>query len=147
MGLSLIRRSGQRCFGEAVVRFAKKIPVNPVTMPLISQLVRAATSVGGNYCDADEAGSRKAFRYRIGLCKRESRESKHQIRMLVAAEPQLPRRRATALAGRQGVNADLRRHPAELPKGRLTPSPFVIRASSLIGHWGFVIGHFTAHGS
>src|SRR5688572_13236154 len=76
-------------FGESVVRFARKIPVNPVTMPLISQLVRAATSVGGNYCEADEAGTRKEFHYRIGLCKRESRESKHQIRMLVAAEPQL----------------------------------------------------------
>ena len=25
--------------------------------------------------------------YRIGLCKREARESKHQIRMIVAAEP------------------------------------------------------------
>jgi|SRR5688572_26435363 four helix bundle protein len=75
-------------FGEAVVRLAKKVPINPVTTPIISQLVRAATSVGGNYCEADEADSGKEFRYRIGLCKREARESKHQIRMLVAAEPQ-----------------------------------------------------------
>src|SRR5688500_2013443 len=76
-------------FGEAIIAFAKKVPVNPVTMPLISQLVRAATSVGGNYCEADEADSGKEFWYRIGLCKREARESKHQIRMIVAAEPQL----------------------------------------------------------
>ena len=48
----------------------------------------AATSVGGNYCEADEADTGKEFRYRRGLCKREARESKHQIRMLVAAEPQ-----------------------------------------------------------
>ena len=75
--------------GEAVVAFAKKVPVNPVTMPIISQVVRAATSVGGNYCEADEADSGKEFRYRIGLCKREARECKHQIRMIVAAEPQL----------------------------------------------------------
>lgn len=74
-------------FGENVIPFAKRVPVNPVTLPLISQLVGASTSVGANYCEADEADTRKEFRYRIGLCKRESRETKFQIRMIVAAEP------------------------------------------------------------
>ena len=50
--------------------------------------MRAGTSVGANYCEADEAGSGKVFRFHIGICKREARESKHQIRMIVAAEPQ-----------------------------------------------------------
>ena len=76
-------------FGEAVIAFAKRVPVNVVTMPLISQLVRAATSVGANYCEADEADSGKEFRYRIGVCKREARETKHQIRMIVAADHEL----------------------------------------------------------
>ena len=76
-------------FGESAIFFVKRAPVNVVTSPVISQLVRAATSVGGNYCEADEAESRKEFRYRIGICKRESREVKHQVRMLVAAEPSL----------------------------------------------------------
>jgi len=39
--------------------------------------------------EADEAESGKGFRYRIGVCKRESRETKHQIRMVVAAAPEL----------------------------------------------------------
>jgi four helix bundle protein len=77
------------CFGEGIIAFVKRAPVNVITTPIISQLVRAATSVGGNYCEADEAESKKEFRYRIGVCKREAREVKHQIRMLVAAEPQL----------------------------------------------------------
>lgn len=76
-------------FGENVIAFAKHVPVNPVRSPLISQLVRAATSIGANYCEADEADTRKEFRYRIGLCKRESRETKFQIRMIVAAEASL----------------------------------------------------------
>ena len=76
-------------FGEAVIAFAKRIPVNAVTSPLISQVVRAATSVGANYCEADEAESGKEFRYRIGVCKRESRETKHQVRMIAAAQPEL----------------------------------------------------------
>ena len=75
-------------FGEAVVRFAKGIPVNAVTDPLIRQLVRAGTSVGANYCEADDAGSKKEFRYRISICKRESRETKHWLRMIAAAVPE-----------------------------------------------------------
>jgi four helix bundle protein len=46
-------------FGEAVIRFAKKIPIDPVTESLIKQLVSAATSVGANYCEADDAGRGK----------------------------------------------------------------------------------------
>ena len=76
-------------FGESAIALVKRATLNVITAPIISQLVRAATSVGGNYCEADEAESKKEFRYRIGICKRESREVKHQVRMLVAAEPPL----------------------------------------------------------
>ena len=73
-------------FGEAIIAFAKKVPVNLVTTPLIPQFVDSGTSVGSNYCEADDAGSKKEFLYRISLCKRESRETKHWLRMIVAAE-------------------------------------------------------------
>jgi four helix bundle protein len=56
---------------------------------LISQLVRAGTSVGANYCEADDAVSKKEFRYKIGICKKEARESKHWLRMIATAEPTL----------------------------------------------------------
>src|SRR5262245_50250249 len=73
-------------FGEAIIEFAKRIPQNPVTLPLISQLVRAGTSVGANYREADDAVSKKKdFRFKIGTCKKESRESKHWLRMVAAA--------------------------------------------------------------
>ncbi len=76
-------------FGEAVIAFARTIPVNDVTKALISQLVRAATSVGANYVEADDADSKKDFRFKIGLARREARETKHWLRMIVAAEKQL----------------------------------------------------------
>jgi four helix bundle protein len=75
-------------FGEAVIRFAKRVAIGPITEPLIKQLVRSATSIGANYCEADDAGSKKEFRYRISVCKRESRETKHWLRMLAAAAPE-----------------------------------------------------------
>lgn len=74
-------------FGEAVIRFAKRLPRNPVTVPLIGQIVRAGTSVGANYCEADDAVSKKDFRHRIGICRKEARESKYWLRMIAGAEP------------------------------------------------------------
>lgn len=75
-------------FGEAIIGFAKKIPLNPITMPLISQIVRSGTSVGANYCEADDAGSKKDFKYKIGLCRKEARETKLWLRMIAAAAPE-----------------------------------------------------------
>jgi four helix bundle protein len=76
-------------FGDAVIAFARLVPVNAVTRPLISQLVRAGTSVGANYGEADDADTRKDFRYRIVLCRREARESKYWLRRLLIAYPDL----------------------------------------------------------
>ncbi len=74
-------------FGEDVIGFVRTVSITPVTEPLIQQLVKPATSVGANYCEADDAGSKKEFRYRISLCKRESRETKHWLRMMAKAVP------------------------------------------------------------
>jgi len=76
-------------FGEAVVRFAKQIPYNAVNRPLIDQLVRAGTSIGANYCEADDAETRRDFRHKIGICRKEARETKYWLRMIAVSEPQL----------------------------------------------------------
>ena len=73
-------------FGETVIAFVKRIPHNAVTIPLIGQLVRSGTSVGANYCEADDAVSKKDFRHKISICKKEARESKYWLRMIAAAE-------------------------------------------------------------
>ena len=76
-------------FGEAIVRFSKKIPRDPTNDRLIDQLVGCATSIGGNYCEANEGVSKKDFRHMISRCVKESKETKFFLRMLAAAEPQL----------------------------------------------------------
>src|SRR5437016_221416 len=74
-------------FGETVIRFCKTLPINPVTESIIRQLVKAGTSVGANYCEADDAVSGKEFRQKIGTCKKESREARYWLRMVAAVEP------------------------------------------------------------
>ena len=76
-------------FGEDIIRFCQKVPKNSITNPLIGQLVDCGTSVGANFCEADDAESKQDFRHKIGICKKESREAKHFIRMIVVAVPEL----------------------------------------------------------
>jgi|SRR5438552_18551343 len=73
-------------FGEAIIKFARTIPQNAVNNRLISQLVGAATSVGANYCEADDAVSGKEFKQKIGTCRKESKETMFFLRMVAAAE-------------------------------------------------------------
>jgi four helix bundle protein len=76
-------------FGEAIIGFARKIPEDSVTKRLISQVIGAGTSVGANYCEADDAVSKKEFKQKIGYCKKEARETKFFLRMIVKAVPDL----------------------------------------------------------
>jgi len=74
-------------FSENVVVLLSGIKKNPINLPIISQLVRAATSIGANYCEANDASSRKDFRNKIYVCKEEANETKYWLRILAQAEP------------------------------------------------------------
>jgi four helix bundle protein len=76
-------------FGESIIRFAKKLPRNAVNNRLIDQLVGAGTSVGANYCEADDAVSGKEFKQKSGTCRKESKETMFFLRMVAAAEESL----------------------------------------------------------
>jgi four helix bundle protein len=73
-------------FGEAAIKLANGLVRTPVSTPLISQFVRSSTSVGANYMEAGAAQSGKDFDHKIGICKKEARETMHWLRMLAVAE-------------------------------------------------------------
>ncbi len=76
-------------FGIGVIMFCKKIVKNEITRPLIHQLIKCGTSVGANYCEADNAESRSDFIHKIGICRKESREAQHFLRMMSSAYPEM----------------------------------------------------------
>jgi four helix bundle protein len=80
----LLERTGK--FGEDIIEFAKSIPDNTINRPLITQLVKSGTSVGANYEEADGALSKRDFMHKIGICKKESKESRHWLRMIAKAD-------------------------------------------------------------
>ena len=81
----LVERTAK--FGENIIEFCKELPDNPINRILIGQAVRSGTSIGANYMEADAAASKKDFRHKIGLCKKESKETMHWFRMMSKANP------------------------------------------------------------
>lgn len=57
-------------FGENIIKFAKTLERNEINRHLISQVVRAGTSVGANYMEADGQSQRKTFGIRFLFAKR-----------------------------------------------------------------------------
>ena len=74
-------------FGETVIGFCRSLAYSAVNEPLVHQLVRAGTSIGANYCEANDAESRKDFRHKISICRKEASETKYWLRMVAKAAP------------------------------------------------------------
>lgn len=75
-------------FGVKMIKFVKEIRETTINHPIINQLIRSATSIGANYMEADCAESKKDFIHKIGICKKESKETTHWLHMLATAEPE-----------------------------------------------------------
>jgi four helix bundle protein len=76
-------------FGKAIIWFCKKIPRGPDNNRLIAQLIGCGTSIGANYCEANEAISKKDFKCTIGRCVKEAKETRFFLRMIAASERDL----------------------------------------------------------
>ncbi|NMB92439.1 MAG: four helix bundle protein [Parcubacteria group bacterium] len=71
-----------KLFGIEVIRFVNSISKNNINAIIINQLVRSATSIGANYCEANGASSKRDFKNKIYICKKEARETKYWLELL-----------------------------------------------------------------
>ncbi len=69
-------------FAEDIIKLCKKTPRNVISLPILDQLIRSGTSIGANYCEANGASSKKDFKNKIFICKKESKETQYWLRML-----------------------------------------------------------------
>lgn len=74
-------------FGESVIIFLKNLERNEITIPLIKQIIRSGTSIGANYMEANSAISKKDFKNKISISRKEANETKHWLRMIAVASP------------------------------------------------------------
>jgi|SRR3989344_174769 len=70
-------------FGINIIQFCKTIKQDVISKPIINQLVRSGTSIGANYMEANSASSRKDFKNKIHICKKESQETMYWLKIVV----------------------------------------------------------------
>jgi len=76
-------------FSEDIIEFVKIIKRDDINRNIITQLVRAVTSIGANYCEANASSSKKDFRNKIYICKKETNETKYWLRILAKYHSEL----------------------------------------------------------
>ena len=76
-----------RNFAKNIVSLMMKLPKNPVNNRMIEQLIGSGGFIGANYCEANETESKKDFTHKIGICKKEVKETRYWLNLLFHANP------------------------------------------------------------
>lgn len=72
-------------FSKNIINLCKKIPFNIINKRLIDQLLRSATSIGANYREANECDTKKDFKNKVRISKKEARETIYWLELLIDA--------------------------------------------------------------
>ena len=69
-------------FSKEVIRLIKVLDKDLLSRPLLNQLVRSATSVGANFVEAKDSGSKRDFRNKVLISKKEASETLYWLKLL-----------------------------------------------------------------
>jgi len=73
-------------FALRIIAFAASLPVGKIGDVIRYQLVKAGTSVGANYREANRAESRNDFIHKIGIVEKEASESQYWLEICEEAK-------------------------------------------------------------
>lgn len=76
-------------FAKDIRAFTKKLPKNIANIEDIKQIIRSSGSVGANYLEANESLSKKDFRMRVKIAKKEARETIYWLELLEVGSNEL----------------------------------------------------------
>lgn len=71
-----------KAFSVDVIKYCKGQKQDAINRPLLSQLIRSATSIGANYIEAQQGISRKDFTAKIFIAKKEAAETLYWLKLL-----------------------------------------------------------------
>jgi four helix bundle protein len=69
-------------FAIEIVKFCMRLRQMGIPNALITQLLKAGTSIGGNYREANRAESKKDFIHKIGIVEKEASETEYWLEVL-----------------------------------------------------------------
>ncbi len=73
-------------FSKDVLHIMKKITITQINSNIVSQVLRSATSIWANYHEANWASSKKDFRNKIYICRKEAQETYYRLDLLLDIE-------------------------------------------------------------
>jgi four helix bundle protein len=84
-------------FAKSALDFCKGLPKTLICEEIGKQLIRAATSVGANYIEANESLGKKDFVMRIKICRKEAKECGYWLKLIEVSDPDLGKEREILL--------------------------------------------------
>ncbi len=79
-------------YSKRIIRLAKALPKNTINLKLTDQIIRSGTSMGANYREANETETKKDFKYRMRICRKEGEETIYWLNLIIEANPKLKER-------------------------------------------------------
>jgi four helix bundle protein len=72
-------------FSKKIIYLCKKLPHDRINNRLVDQLIRSGTSIGANYREANETDTKKDFRNKIRIAKKEAKETIYWLELIIEA--------------------------------------------------------------
>lgn len=76
-------------FSKKVISFCKTLPNDRVNSNLINQIIRSATSVGANYCEANDSLGKKDLIHRLRISRKEAKETSYWLELIKYSNPNI----------------------------------------------------------
>lgn len=70
-------------FAIEIIKLVRLMPNDMVSIVLVRQLIRSGTSIGANVEEAQGASSKKDFANKINIAKKEAREARYWLNLIV----------------------------------------------------------------
>jgi four helix bundle protein len=84
-------------FSKRIITLINALPKNDINRTLGNQCVRSGTSVGANYREANDAIGDKDFLMRLRISRKEAKETKYWLELIIMNNPELTSRMAPLL--------------------------------------------------
>lgn len=70
-------------FSKSAINLVKTLPKNSINNRLSDQFIRSGTSMGANYCEANETETKKDFSFRMRICRKEGKETIYWLNLIL----------------------------------------------------------------
>lgn len=70
----------------------KALPKSLINDVYIKQVLRSGTSIGANYIEANESLSKKDFKHRIKIARKEAKETTYWLNLIIETNPEFEKR-------------------------------------------------------